>query len=62
MYVCICKGITDGQIQQALDDGADYKTLRETLGIGTDCGQCGNHCKAIVRQAQANLFYEIKAA
>ena len=63
MYVCICKGITDSQIQQALNNGADYKSLREDLGVATDCGQCGNHCKNLVKENQATVeFYEATVA
>lgn len=63
MYVCICKGITDGQIQQALDNGADYKTLREELGVATDCGQCGNHCKSMVKDHTDTVeFYDATVA
>jgi len=63
MYVCICKGITDSQIQQALDNGADYKSLREELGVATDCGQCGNQCKNMVKEHAATVeFYDATVA
>ncbi|HEY5717000.1 MAG TPA: (2Fe-2S)-binding protein [Motiliproteus sp.] len=41
MYVCVCKGISDTQLQQAVADGAD--TLRQAsrrTGLGTQCGKC----------------------
>ena len=63
MYVCICKGITDSQVQQAIDNGADYKDLRQNLGVATDCGQCGSFCKNMVSKAkQSCTFYEASAA
>jgi len=63
MYVCICKGITDSQVQQAIDNGADYKDLRQDLGIATDCGQCGSICKNMVSKSkQTCAFYEVIAA
>ncbi|WP_396589075.1 (2Fe-2S)-binding protein [Bermanella sp. R86510] len=63
MYVCVCKGITDRQIQQALEDGADYREIRSQLGVASDCGQCGNLCKQMVREhMDQSLFYEVSAA
>lgn len=64
MYVCICKGITDSQIQQALEAGADYKDLREQLGVATDCGQCAGHCKEMVKNCSplGVEIYEANAA
>lgn len=62
MYVCLCKGITERQVQQAIDDGADYKALREDLGVASDCGQCGNTCKEMVKASQACAFYEVQVA
>lgn len=63
MYVCVCKGITDSQIQEALDNGADYKQIRQQLGVAQDCGQCGNLCKQMVREHRdQTLFYEASAA
>ena len=49
MYVCLCKGITQGQIQQAVDRGESYTQIRDNLGVGTDCGCCGLMAKQIVR-------------
>ena len=55
MYACICKAVTDSQIQQAIDNGADYKSLRRDLGVATGCGQCGEFCKKMVRQTRQKL-------
>ena len=63
MYVCLCKGITDSQVQTAIENGADYKTLREDLGIAMECGQCGNTCKEMMKQHQQECaFYEVQVA
>lgn len=37
MYVCICHGITDSQIRDALEAG---KCPREETGAGSSCGSC----------------------
>lgn len=42
MYICICKGITDKQIQDAVNSrkSANAKEILKSLGVGTDCGTC----------------------
>ena len=61
MYVCICKGITDSQIRNAVDNGAQtMHDLRTSLGVSTQCGKCANLTKQIAREHQHHiqaLFY-----
>jgi bacterioferritin-associated ferredoxin len=57
MYICLCKGITDSQVQTAISNGADYKTLRDQLGVASDCGQCGNFCKDMVKSNQGVQYF-----
>lgn len=42
MYVCICKGITEKQIQEAVTsrNSNNPKDILKSLGIGSDCGTC----------------------
>ena len=41
MYVCLCKGITDTQIQEAVGLGAaSLKDVRKELGVATQCCKC----------------------
>ena len=57
MYVCICKGITDGQLRSAVDDGASsFRQIAQSTGCSTQCGQCACLAKEIVDDAiaQAN--------
>lgn len=49
MYVCLCKGITDHQIKQAVVDGAsNLRDVRKRLGVMTQCGKCGHDTKQII--------------
>lgn len=51
MYVCLCKGITDGQIKAAVEQGAgSMKEVCSQLGVATQCGKCGNHAKQVFKQ------------
>lgn len=42
MYVCICKGITDKQLQEAVNgrNSTNPKEILKYLGVGSDCGTC----------------------
>jgi bacterioferritin-associated ferredoxin len=41
MYVCICAAVSDGQIKQAVRDGAcSLDELAVCLGVGAGCGSC----------------------
>lgn len=52
MYVCLCKGITDNQIREAVATvGTHYGQVREHLGFASQCGNCANHAREIFNQA-----------
>ncbi|BCE00909.1 bacterioferritin-associated ferredoxin [Marinicellulosiphila megalodicopiae] len=66
MYVCLCKGITDSQIKNAIDDGAtSLRAIRKELGAMTQCGKCACLTKEILKDQLAtnkmmtanDLFY-----
>lgn len=41
MYVCVCRAVTERQIEAAVKDGARHlRDLRTELGIIEDCGRC----------------------
>lgn len=53
MYICVCKGITDTHIKQAVDEGAtSMSKLRKQLDLGTCCGSCVSDAKALVKSYQ----------
>ncbi|GLS26266.1 bacterioferritin-associated ferredoxin [Marinibactrum halimedae] len=55
MYVCICKGITDTQIREAVCGGAsNLKKVRQQLGAMTQCGKCAMMTRDIVEQTLAD--------
>ena len=59
MYVCLCQGVTDRQIREAVEDGAStMRQLRKELGVAASCGRCAMHAKALLdetRQESRNL-------
>ena len=49
MFVCICHGVTDTEINESIDQG--LKTMRclsGGLNVGTECGQCVKATKRIL--------------
>ncbi|KUJ84216.1 (2Fe-2S)-binding protein [Microbulbifer flavimaris] len=51
MYVCICKGITDRQIKEAVYDGStSVRALRRQLGVSSQCGRCAELTQEIIEE------------
>jgi bacterioferritin-associated ferredoxin len=56
MYICICKGITDSAIREAVCQGAcRMRDLRTCLGVGTQCGKCACHAKQVLNEVLADV-------
>jgi bacterioferritin-associated ferredoxin len=52
MYVCLCVGVTDRDIENAVSDGArSWREVRETTGCAGQCGKCACTGKSIMREA-----------
>lgn len=49
MYICVCKGISDRHIREAVhSEQADFRQLRCQTGAGTQCGRCRKAMKELV--------------
>ncbi len=56
MYVCLCQGVTDGQIREAIYEGCcSYRDVRESLGVGSHWGRCACLVKQVVRETISAL-------
>ncbi|GAB2189167.1 (2Fe-2S)-binding protein [Sessilibacter sp. MAH2] len=64
MYVCICKGITDSQIREAVCSGAsNLRGIRQQLGAMTQCGKCAAQTRDLVNKTLAeNAVSNMNAA
>ena len=41
MYVCLCHGISETRLQQAINEGArSFEQLQSCTGVATCCGAC----------------------
>jgi bacterioferritin-associated ferredoxin len=49
MYVCMCHGITDRQIREAVCEGAaSMRELRAELGVASSCGRCAQYAEQLL--------------
>ena len=63
MYVCLCRGITDQDIKDAIADGAEsYREVRELLDLGTCCGRCAPEAKSIINEELSLIAARISVA
>lgn len=52
MYVCLCKGVSDKQIRNAVAEGAcSMRDLRNTLDVANQCGKCARECKSLLNES-----------
>jgi bacterioferritin-associated ferredoxin len=53
MYVCLCTGVTEQDIHQAMEAGAaSVAEVAHCTGAGTRCGSCVSTVAAMVEQAE----------
>ncbi len=51
MYVCLCQGITDRQIREAICSGCSSMCeLRSRLKVCSDCGKCAGAVEALLAE------------
>jgi bacterioferritin-associated ferredoxin len=56
MYVCICQGITESQIREAIQGGIDnLDDLTIELGIGAQCGTCVFATQCLLEEVREEL-------
>lgn len=56
MYICLCKGVTDGQIRDAIYEGCcSYRDVRASLGVASQCGKCACLAKQVVRETLSEV-------
>ena len=59
MYVCVCRAVTERQIDNAVRAGArTLKDLRRELGVASECGQCATAARQCLEQARERLALE----
>lgn len=62
MYICICKAVTDREIRQAAELGANsLGELQECLGVATCCGKCVQETCRILREQNQDCCRDLQA-
>ncbi len=55
MFVCLCKAISDKDIEEAVHAGAeDFAAVQQRLGTGTGCGTCQEFTQEVITQTLAS--------
>jgi bacterioferritin-associated ferredoxin len=64
VFICICNGVTEKQIRDAVCSGAcDLAQLRNCLGVGAGCGSCAAFAEQIISEtSQVLQLPEARAA
>ena len=53
MFICICNGVTEKQIHDAVCDGAScLSDLSSQLGVGAGCGTCRAFAAEVLNEAK----------
>jgi bacterioferritin-associated ferredoxin len=54
LFVCVCNGITERQIREAIDRGArSLPELTAALGVAAGCGACSDYTRCILENSDA---------
>lgn len=53
MYVCICKAITDKQLEEVQKTSKSLRDICKNLGLGTECGACVQDAIQFLNNANA---------
>ena len=52
MYVCVCKAVTERELQKAINEGArTVRELKDKLKITESCGTCLESVQLYVKEA-----------
>jgi len=51
MYVCLCNGITENQIRDAVHSGVNsLPQLKTGLGVASSCGRCADCAQQVIQE------------
>jgi bacterioferritin-associated ferredoxin len=58
MYICVCNGVTEGDIRCSIEAGASsIGDLQRELGVASGCGQCKQEAKCLLREVRRECSF-----
>jgi bacterioferritin-associated ferredoxin len=59
MYICLCKGITESQIQRSVHKGSkNLREVRKDLDVASQCGRCLHDAKKVIKNTLQEQKHE----
>lgn len=53
MFVCVCNGVTERQIVEAIDCGvSSLPELTAALGVAAGCGACADYTRCLLESCE----------
>lgn len=63
MYVCICHGISDGRLREAVACGArSFEEVQACTGVATNCGACEHTARSVIEEHVDNACCQPQTA
>lgn len=64
MFVCVCNGVTEGQIRDAVTEGVcSLSELSARLGVASGCGTCADCAQQVLHETlQTTTVAEVRRA
>lgn len=63
MYICLCRGITENKIRQAVCEGvSSMRELRACLGVASQCGKCSKSARSILQDSKHGVQVDTSPA
>ena len=62
MYVCVCNGVTDEEVSDAIEGGAKTRTdVTRACGAGGDCGSCHRAIDEMIDSCSGGALVDARA-
>ena len=63
MYICLCRAVTDRQIRESVENGANsFRDVRDELDVGTCCGRCVPDARELIDDTLAKIAAKLGVA
>ena len=53
MYICVCKAITEKQLEEAKKKSKNLREIYKNLGLGSECGTCIDDALEVLNKSKS---------